>query len=236
MRPTIDSGMPGTASGSAYQQLRDTILEGEWRPGTHLSEAFLSERFGVSRTPVREAVAQLVNEGLLRRRAGGGVVVATATLEEVLDALSVLGALQGLCARLVCERVGPRGLRRLEDAVTRFEAAVGADDPDEVLSTWFDLNELFWVSSENASLQRLMPLVGRSEQRMRHSTLLYPGRAKQCVADWRDLLDAFRHHDPDSAEQLARDHWNRTRDIRAEIEQDLERQRQQKKLQEGKGR
>lgn len=223
--------MPGGASGSAYEQLRNAVLDGEWSPGSHLSESSLSQRLGVSRTPVREAVARLVSEGLLRRRGGGGVVVATATIDEVINELLVLGALEGLCAQLVCERAGPRTIRGLQDELDRFASAVEGDDAPAFLHAWDQLHWKFWDASENGSLKRLVGLLAHSEQRARHSTLLAPGRAKQCVQDWRELLTTFRERDAARAEAVLRAHWQRTREIREEIETSLEKQRGQKQQQ-----
>jgi DNA-binding GntR family transcriptional regulator len=224
--------MPGAASGSAYERLRNAALDGEWAPGAHLSEASLSQRLGVSRTPVREAVARLVSEGLLRRRSGGGVVVATATIDEVINDLLVLGALEGLCAQLVCERAGPRTLRGLADAVDRFAEAVDADDPPAFLYAWDELHSKFWEASDNAALKRMVGLVAHSEQRARHSTLLAPGRARECADDWQELLGTFRERDAGRAESVIRAHWQRTREVREEIETSLEKQRGQRKQQE----
>lgn len=85
--------------------LRDMIVQDELAPGTHIQEAALCERFGISRTPLREAIRILVAEGLVTPLPRRGAIVATPTPEEIQGLFFALGALESVCAPLACENL-----------------------------------------------------------------------------------------------------------------------------------
>ncbi len=90
----------------ALSDLRNLILSGEFVPGDRLSEPVLADRLDISRTPLREAMSRLVDEGLIERIASGGCRVSSYTMQDIVDAIEVRGAMEGLAARLAAER-GP---------------------------------------------------------------------------------------------------------------------------------
>ena len=93
---------------SAQLQLRELIFSGEFVPGERMSELPLVQRLGVSRTPLRLALAELEHEGLLRGLPGGGYVVREFTQADVRDAVELRGVLEGTAARFAAERGAPR--------------------------------------------------------------------------------------------------------------------------------
>src|SRR4051794_21404395 len=96
----------GSQTLRAALALRELILDGELRPGERVAEIPLSERIGVSRTPLRLALARLEHEGLLNSLSAGGFVVRQLTREEIADAIELRGVLEGTAARLAAERLG----------------------------------------------------------------------------------------------------------------------------------
>lgn len=106
----------------AVVSLRELILQGELASGEHLLELSLVDRIQVSRTPIRAALAQLAQEGLLERMPGGGYRVRTFTQRDILEASEVRGTIEGLAARLAAER-GVSGL-----ALGRIKACVAEID------------------------------------------------------------------------------------------------------------
>ena len=98
----------------ALLRLRELILNGEFAPGERMSELPLVERLGVSRTPLRLALAELEHEGLLRGLDGGGYVVREFTQDDISDAIELRGVLEGTAARFAAERGATRrDIRRL---------------------------------------------------------------------------------------------------------------------------
>lgn len=94
----------GSQTLAAEQTLRHRILSGDLSAGTRLSEPILAEQLGISRTPIRAALATLDAEGLLTPLSSGGYAVRAFTQQEIYDAIEVRGALEGLAARLAAER------------------------------------------------------------------------------------------------------------------------------------
>jgi GntR family transcriptional regulator of vanillate catabolism len=125
--------------------LRELILGGEFDPGMRMSELPLVERLGVSRTPLRLALARLEHEGLLRSLPGGGYVVREFTRADVRDAIELRGVLEGTAARFAVERgvrrSEVRALRQINDAIRPF---VHRNDYASFVG-FLDLNERFHV-------------------------------------------------------------------------------------------
>ena len=111
-----DGGQPGhnklRQKAWAMIRIREMILQGEFVAGQRLPEALIIERLGISRTPVRQALPVLAEEGLLTLSATRGFVVRAFSVEEILEAIEVRGALEGLAARSLAERGAPRPLLR----------------------------------------------------------------------------------------------------------------------------
>jgi GntR family transcriptional regulator of vanillate catabolism len=122
--------------------LRQRILSGELPGGTRLFEVALAEMLGISRTPVRAALSQLAEEALLDRAAGGGFVVRSFAVADVVDTIELRGVLEGTAARLAAERGAPADL--LEDArdtLGRIDALFGGEAFD--IEEYSRLNTLF---------------------------------------------------------------------------------------------
>jgi GntR family transcriptional regulator of vanillate catabolism len=107
----------GSQTAKATLGLRELIFAGEIAPGDRVGELELSERLGVSRTPLRIALTTLAHEGLLEQLAGGGFVVRSFTRADIVDGIELRGALEGLAARLAAERLDS------EDELAPLEAA-----------------------------------------------------------------------------------------------------------------
>ena len=107
-------------------QLRDLIEEdiasGRLPPGSRLEESALAERFNVSRTPVREALAQLASAGLVEMRPRQGAVVAVLSLDNIIEMFEVMADLEALCAELCARRMTPEEQARLQAAHERCAA------------------------------------------------------------------------------------------------------------------
>src|SRR5579875_1349246 len=126
----------------ALLRLRELIFSGEVAPGERLSELPLVERIGVSRTPLRLALAALEHEGLLRGRPGGGYVVREFTQADIRDAIELRGVLEGTAARFAAERgVSRRDLRALGSINDAIEPLVHLADY-ESFERYVTLNDM----------------------------------------------------------------------------------------------
>lgn len=127
----------------AVIELREKIVSGELPGGMRLFEVSLAETLEISRTPVREALSRLAEEGLLDRLPNGGFVVRRFGYEDVIDSIELRGVMEGTAARLAAERgASPEGLARLHDIVEKIDACFGEGDAVD-FDTYSDLNEDF---------------------------------------------------------------------------------------------
>jgi GntR family transcriptional regulator of vanillate catabolism len=129
----------------AIVRIREMILRGELAPGQRVAEAPLAELLGMSRTPVRQALPMLAQEGLLAEHGTRGFVVRAFTVDDVLDAIDVRAALEGLAARRVAERGASKALlRALRDCLEDGDAILDkrhVEESDE--ARYADMNQRF---------------------------------------------------------------------------------------------
>jgi len=238
MHDTIDYDLEKPRRGvpvrqqSILERLRSMVLSGELKPDEHLQEVPLSERLGVSRTPIREALGALGQEGLLLYRPQRGYVVRRFTLQEILDAYTVRATLEGLACRLLAERGADEAtLASLADCVAQGDDILAAGRlRDEDLEPWRRMNDRFHQTilhaSSNSCLRDVtdralaIPLVS---SRVVHWFEF--DRIKRSHSDHHVTLDAIRERRGTRAEAAMREHIElATSIIRENFENRAERQ------------
>jgi GntR family transcriptional regulator of vanillate catabolism len=128
----------------AVIELREKIVSGELPGGMRLYEVSLAETLEISRTPVREALSRLAEEGLLDRLPNGGFIVRSFGYADVVDSIELRGVLEGAAARIAAERgASPEGLARMQEIVLRLDACFGEGMDDVDFDAYSDLNEDF---------------------------------------------------------------------------------------------
>lgn len=133
-----------TQSNRALRALRDRIFEGTIAGGERLYEVALSETLGLSRTPLREALARLEQEGLVERVGSGGYMVRSFSFADVIDAIELRGVLEGTAARLAAERgVGAANMNEIKRIVADLDAVVPADPAHLRFERYVELNAAF---------------------------------------------------------------------------------------------
>ena len=162
---------------TAYEAIRREIVEGRIEPGERLRDHDLAARLGLSRTPVREALSKLEEEGLVETRPQSYTRVTPLSRRDARDAFPVVAALHALATELAVPALLPRDLARLREVNATFERALEAGDVDAALAADDEFHGMFVSASGNRelkrSLERLMPRVRRLE-RLRFASL--PGR------------------------------------------------------------
>ncbi|WP_069763014.1 GntR family transcriptional regulator [Streptomyces sp. LUP47B] len=153
----------------AYASIRDAIVAGEIEPGAVVRDADLAERLGLSRAPVREAFARLVDDGLLESKPQSYTRVTQVVAAEVRDAAAVVGAMHELVTRVAVPRLFAADIETMRAANERFAAAVTAGDVDEALHADDALHDVLVRVSGNraaaATAARYTPLIRRLERR-----------------------------------------------------------------------
>ncbi len=197
---------------AVHHALREAITHGTLSPGARLREVELGKRFGVSPTPVREALRRLEREGLVQVTPHRGAAVVSSTPAEIAHLYEIHELLESHATRRAAES-GTRDIAALVTLLADAEAVL--DVPDQRAFNRIDLqfhrrlNEL----GGNAPLAELIEQTHRRIQavRIRHDVQL-PDRPRRSHAQHRALLAAVHDGDPDRAEALARDHIRAVRD------------------------
>jgi DNA-binding GntR family transcriptional regulator len=194
----------------ASERLREAIEEeiatGRLLPGAHLDELELAARFGVSRTPVREALSLLVGEGLVENRPRRGALVAQLTPHRLIEMFEVMAELEAMCARLAARRMTDDDLAAIEAAHEECRGAAAARDAD----AYFYANERFhfglyraghneFLFDQCAGLQRKLRPYRRLQLRVRN-------RLQKSFDEHQGILDALRRGDADAAVENVRSH------------------------------
>lgn len=140
----MDQAAVSTHTARAQVMLRERILSGDLPAGARLFEVAMAEALEISRTPVREAMARLAEEGLLDRVPGGGFVVRSFSFRDAIDAIELRGVLEGTAARLAAERGVPaERLDAIRGTLERLDGCFGHKLEDTDFEAYATLNEEF---------------------------------------------------------------------------------------------
>jgi DNA-binding GntR family transcriptional regulator len=203
---------------SPYERIKQAILDGTFQPGFALVELTVAEWCGVSRTPIREALLRLEQDGLVNK-SERGMIVRERTPEEVLDIYEVRISLEVAAARIASERHTLLDRVRLERLMTRVEET---DGPLGQLHA--DRNRDFhrgiWLASHNESLIDLLDRLNLHLLRYPLTTLTAPGRWKESLEEHRELVAAILAREPVRAQEIAQRHFTTARDIRLALWED----------------
>jgi DNA-binding GntR family transcriptional regulator len=134
---SLDAINPRPLHEEVADRLRELITRGDLAPGQRLNERLLTERFGISRTPLREAVKLLSSEGLVKLLPNRGAIVTTITRADVDDLFQVMGVLEALGGELACRRASDEEIAEVADLHARMRAYHAAGD----LASYFDFNQ-----------------------------------------------------------------------------------------------
>lgn len=181
------------------------IIEGTFRPGEPLSEQWLVEQVGASRTPVREALRGLARDGLVRLVPGRGAFVADVTEREVSEIYQCRMQLEGLAARLAAERMAPEALATFRHLASAMQEAVDRDDH----GAYFQLNLAFGrlkrQVADNSVLTSLLSSLGLRVTRLRYLSMQLPSRLAVSARLHLELVEAFERRDGEAAERINRE-------------------------------
>jgi DNA-binding GntR family transcriptional regulator len=159
----------------AYQRIRDAIIDGTLEPGSPLRAADLADRLGLSRAPIREAIARLTAEGLVEAKPQSWTRVTGVVLGDVADAAAVVGAMHDLAVRRAVGRFTDGDLAAMRAANTRFADALRSGDVDAALAADDALHAVPLAVCANAAaaatVERYSPLIRRVERRLFGSAL-----------------------------------------------------------------
>jgi DNA-binding GntR family transcriptional regulator len=171
-----------------------------------LDERRLSEGLGISRTPLREAMTLLAQEGFVRTRPRRGIYVVRKTKREIVEIVTVMAALESMAARLAAERAAALDIARLHRLMDRFH---GGND-GERLAEYSDANIAFHQAIIRMSGSPLLAEMTENlfihMRAIRKITIHQENRAARSIVDHMRIIAALERRDPELAERLAREH------------------------------
>jgi DNA-binding GntR family transcriptional regulator len=194
----------------AYTALKDAIIRMDVydRPeAIWLDERELSIRLGVSRTPIREAMTMLEQQGFVRIVPRRGIIVARKTKREIVDMIQAWAALEGMAARLITLHACDSEIASLRDLFHSFDAAY---TPQEHLDEYDAANTAFHGAlirlSGSQVIEALTDNLRLHVRAIRHRTIFERDRVARSLADHMAIIQALEARDAEAAERLARDH------------------------------
>jgi DNA-binding GntR family transcriptional regulator len=185
--------------------LRQRIFRRELEPGSWIDEVKLAQEYGISRTPLREALKVLAAEGLVTMKVRRGAYVTEVSERDLSDVYHLLALLESDAAAVVAERATDAQVKELQKLHQELEAAVKNRDK------FFAVNERFhmrlleladnrWRDQMVADLRKVMKL-------NRHNSLLKSGRIQESLAEHAALMDALAKRDPQAARERMQEHF-----------------------------
>ena len=187
------------------EQLRHRIFRRELEPGSWIDELKIAEEFGISRTPLREALKVLAAEGLVTMKVRRGAYVTEMSEKDLRDVYHLLSLLESDAAGVVAERATPEQQQTLRDLHAELESAAGNRE------AFFSVNERFhmalldmadnrWRSQMVADLRKVMKL-------NRHNSLFKQGRIEDSLSEHRAILDAMLSRDAEGTRRAMQAHF-----------------------------
>lgn len=193
----------------AHEALRTAIMElNIYAPDAELrlDERQLSADFGVSRTPLREALAQLDQEGLVRIVPRRGIYIVRRTKNEILEMITVWAALESMAARLATMVATDAEIARLHELVDVFSSDKIAQKLGEYSDANIRFHQAIIALSQCALLAEMTDKLFFHVRAIRQRTIVEQDRAQRSIADHKDIVAALEARDADRAERLVREH------------------------------
>lgn len=204
--PKGNGSKPRLLREGVYDRLKEAIREGQLQPGEPLSETRLANAFDISRTPIREALQQLAQEGLVQKMPNQTVRVAAPTMQEVLNILHVRSLLEPKIVRLATESISAEALNILWDAVDRMTTAAEQNDR----STWIEVDTVY---HETLSSNCPNALLGQLGLQMRNRMQLTAADSQTSTSrliegthEHRKVIEAIAEGDGQAAEKAMQEH------------------------------
>jgi DNA-binding GntR family transcriptional regulator len=187
-------------------QITQEIASGALRPGDRLEEEVLAQRFGVSRTPIREAIRSMVGRGLLEAKPRKGAIIRTLTSKEVLDLFEVAAELESMACRLATSSLTEANAQRIQACVKQCHDMAQANDRAKYSIANLDFHASIQAACSNQWLVDHLQHIGMHLNIYRSIPYDLRGRLKKSAQEHQAICDAILGGDGELASQLMRDH------------------------------
>ncbi|MEI6509380.1 MAG: GntR family transcriptional regulator [bacterium] len=188
------------------QVIREAILNREYLPGQKLIEEEISSKFGVSRTPIREALLVLEQEGLVDNQPHVGMFVISFCREEIIDLLRVEAAMEGLAAAEAAKRITLEEIAELESLQQEMGSRQQPVDQVEFFNYDRKMHAMVVRCSGSPTLINILEKQLSLVYLCRFYTIRAPDRYSHSIKEHQEIIDSFKNHDARRSEKAAQDH------------------------------
>jgi len=188
----------------AYRYIRQALATQKLMPGDRLREVDLADMIGLSRTPIREALARLESEGLVVHDATLGIMVAELDYNMITELYFMREILEGTAARLAAQHASDVEVSLLEDMCIQYANSVGNDQALTRSNRQF--HELLYNCSHNRYLIKMLKTLHDTLTLLNNTTLTDQNRVKDTIKEHEAVVAAIMKRDPDAAEKALREH------------------------------
>ena len=188
----------------AYRRLLEALLDGRLKPGQRILETQIAEQFGISRTPVREALRRLQNDGLLTTEPYRGMTVARLDQQAIMELYLMREVLEGTAAGLAARHAAEVEIEILGEIIAEERRA--GDNPDLRATLNRRFHDTIYHAAHNRYLLRSLSALRDALAILGSTTYTVTGRPANALAEHEELLDAIRRRDMTHAEKIAKEH------------------------------
>lgn len=211
--------------------LRQAIKDGVLQPGQRLMEIKLADELGVSRTPIREAIRKLEQEGFVVMVPRRGTYVADISLKDIAQVFEIRGALEELAAGLAAERITNDELECLERILVEINEYMEHDDFAKIVDADVRFHDVLYQASRNQRLVDILHNLREQMLRFRSISMHYPGRLSATWEEHRQMVENIANHNSAMARKVAKRHMeNSEKTLLKGIQKDEEAARTIKEL------
>ncbi|MBM7644161.1 DNA-binding GntR family transcriptional regulator [Scopulibacillus daqui] len=199
-------------SDAAYHNIKQKIIDLDYKPDQPLSEEMLTGEMNISRTPLRQALHRLELEGLINRRANGRIAVASVTIEEAEEVFKVREVLEGLIAKEAAQHISSEQIEKLEEVLVVMERAAEKGKNISLIRHGSEFHHILYTAGRNeTALRFLEQLNTRIERYRRLGGYLNPQYVPMLpVQEHREIYNCIREHHLEEAEKAMRAHIRRS--------------------------
>jgi DNA-binding GntR family transcriptional regulator len=199
-----DAAPQASRADQVQQRIVQAIRSGHYQPGERIRETEVAKAFGVSRTPVREALRRLESDGLLSFESWRGVVVSRLDRQQVSELYAMREVLEGAAARMAARHIDDADIELLQMLLQQAEDSPG--DPARLAQINRKLHRTIQIAAHNQYLLQTLGQLENALALLRGTTYAVEGRAHTAASEHRAIVDAICARDAEAAEHAARKH------------------------------
>lgn len=193
-----------------YDTLKQMIIDGVIKPGERIIETEYSNKFQISRTPIREAIRMLELEGLVESQTTGGVIVKTLTREEISEIYKIRIALESLIIEEIIKKINNQDIKKLEKVLKNTKKAFEVKDIEKFFSLFTEFNQILY---DIASLPKVTGMINNINlylKRFRKLSIDNPSRKEEAFEDHVQILEAIKNKELSTAISINRMHLEKS--------------------------